>query len=42
MYADEITDSMRTAIEETNRRRAIQEEYNRVHGITPKTVIKPV
>ncbi len=42
MYADEITDSMRTAIDETNRRRAIQEEYNRVHGITPKTVIKPV
>ncbi|HLN60597.1 MAG TPA: excinuclease ABC subunit UvrB [Symbiobacteriaceae bacterium] len=42
MYADRMTDSMNKAISETNRRRAIQEEYNRVHGITPQTIIKPV
>jgi excinuclease ABC subunit B len=42
MYADRITDSMQAAISETNRRRAIQAEYNRIHGIIPKTVIKPV
>ncbi|MDR1531174.1 MAG: excinuclease ABC subunit UvrB [Clostridiales bacterium] len=42
MYADNVTDSMRRAISETNRRRAIQEEYNRVHGIVPKTIIKKV
>ncbi len=42
MYADKITDSMRRAITETNRRRSIQEEYNRVHGITPTTIIKKV
>lgn len=42
MYADRITDSMQRAIEETQRRRSIQEEYNRVHHITPKTIIKPV
>jgi excinuclease ABC subunit B len=40
MYADSVTDSMTLAIEETNRRRAIQTEYNAKHGITPKTVIK--
>ncbi|HEY8401995.1 MAG TPA: excinuclease ABC subunit UvrB [Cytophagaceae bacterium] len=40
MYADKITDSMQRAIEETNRRRRIQEEYNRKHGIVPKTVLK--
>lgn len=42
MYADTITDSMRRAINETNRRRNIQEEYNREHGITPKTIVKKV
>ena len=42
MYADTITDSMRQAIEETYRRRKIQEEYNRRHGITPQTVRKAV
>ncbi|MBQ1531892.1 MAG: excinuclease ABC subunit UvrB [Erysipelotrichaceae bacterium] len=42
MYADNITDSMRFAIDETNRRRGIQEAYNAAHGIEPKTIIKPV
>lgn len=42
MYADTITDSMRYAIDETNRRRTMQMEYNRVHGITPKTIAKNV
>ncbi|GFN22732.1 excinuclease ABC subunit UvrB [Thermanaeromonas sp. C210] len=42
MYADTITESMRRAIDETNRRRKIQMEYNRKHGITPRTVVKPV
>ncbi len=42
MYADHITGSMRRAIEETYRRRAIQEEFNRMHGITPETVRKAV
>ena len=42
MYADRITDSMSRAINETNRRRGIQQEYNRLHGIVPKTIIKKV
>jgi len=42
MYADVITESMRKTIEETNRRRKLQEEYNKEHGITPKTIYKSV
>ncbi|MEA5140681.1 excinuclease ABC subunit UvrB [Arcicella rigui] len=40
MYADRITGSMEKAIDETNRRRTIQMEYNTLHGITPKTILK--
>lgn len=42
MYADTITDSMRAAIDETKRRRTIQEAYNKENGIVPKTIIKPI
>jgi excinuclease ABC subunit B len=42
MYADKMTDSMNKALSETNRRRTIQMEHNRVHNITPRTVIKAV
>lgn len=42
MYADKMTDSMQKAISETNRRRNIQEEYNEIHGITPRTITKKV
>ena len=37
-----MTDSMKRAIEETNRRREIQSEYNKAHGITPKTIVKEI
>jgi excinuclease ABC subunit B len=42
LYADNMTGSMERAIGETNRRRAVQEEYNKKHGITPKTIIKKI
>ena len=42
MYADELTDSMEKAISETNRRRTIQETYNKEHGIVPKTIQKSI
>ena len=42
MYADVMTGSMKRAIEETDRRRKIQSDYNKIHGITPKTILKPI
>jgi excinuclease ABC subunit B len=42
LYADRITDSMKRAIDETQRRRAIQEVFNRENGITPRTIVKPI
>ena len=42
LYADRMTDSMKRAIDETQRRRAIQEQFNRENGITPQTIVKPI
>src|SRR6266481_141815 len=42
LYADVMTDSMRRAIDETNRRRQVQMQYNEANGITPQSIIKPI
>ncbi len=42
LYGDKITDSMQKAMDETARRRSIQEEYNKIHGIIPKTIVKEI
>jgi excinuclease ABC subunit B len=42
LYADRMTDSMRRAIDETNRRRRVQQDYNEANGITPQTIVKPI
>lgn len=42
MYADRMTDSMKRAIDETERRRKIQQDYNNIHCITPQTIVKPI
>jgi excinuclease ABC subunit B len=42
LYADRVTESMKRALDETNRRRSIQEVYNRENGITPQTIVKPI
>ena len=42
MYADHISDAMKIAIDETSRRRSIQEKYNKDHNITPKTIVKAI
>ncbi len=42
LYADRVTESMRRALDETNRRRTMQLEYNTVHGIVPTTIVKPI